>query len=239
MTDSVLQQQYIANEILTQGMAQQLRKWKTLLGAGTQRVGWKIGFNAAADQARMKLPSPIVGFLTDDRLMPNAGSYKVSESAKLMVEAEVAILIGNDISASASKSEFESAIAGFAPAIEIVDVARSAHDILSILDDNIFHEAVIIGELVKNKPALTANDIQAKVIVNNEVVQQGEPARYPDDLTDIIRVVANTLGSQGETLKAGDWIICGSITTPYQIFAADRIEVELAPLGTLSLDIHQ
>lgn len=238
MTDSILQQEYIDNEILNQGMMMQLDKWKTLIKSGNNRVGWKIGFNDIADQARMKIPSPIVGFLTSDRVMSNGGLYKVSESAKLMVEAEIAILIAKDILETDSKSELEDAIEGFAPAIEIVDVARTSHDVLSILGDNIFHEAVIIGDLIKTKPGLSAKDVHASVTVNGNLVQTTEHSRYPDDLTDIIAVVSKTLISQGEILKAGDWIISGSITKPYEIFSGDNIDVSLSPLGLLSLGIN-
>ena len=237
MTDSVLQQEYIDNEILNQGMMIQLDKWKTLIESGNNRVGWKIGFNDTSDQARMKIPSAIVGFLTSDRVMCNAGIYKASSSAKLMVEAEIAILIAKDVLQTDSKSELEAAIEGFAPAIEIVDVARTSHDVLSILGDNIFHEAVIIGDLIKTKPSLSAKDVNASVIVNGELVQTTEPSRYPDDLTDIIKVVSSTLHKQGEILKAGDWIISGSITKPYEVFSGDNVEVVLSPLGTLSVGI--
>lgn len=239
MNDSILEQEFIDNEILHQGMMLQLGKWKNIIDSGNSRVGWKIGFNTVADQARMKIPSPIVGFLTSDRVMKSGDLYKAGHSAKLMVEAEIAILLGEDVFETASKDELNNAIAGFAPAIEIVDVARTSHDVLSILDDNIFHEAVIIGELIKNKPGLSAKDVQAKVIVNDELVQAGEPSRYPDDLTDVIKVVSSTLHKQGEMLKAGDWIISGSITKPYEIFADDNIEVSLSPLGTLSLGIYK
>lgn len=238
MTDSVLQQEYIDNEILNQGMVLQLDKWKTLIESGNNRVGWKIGFNDTSDQARMKIPSPIVGFLTSDRVMSNAGLYKVSTSAKLMVEAEIAILIAKDVLETDSKSQLEAAIEGFAPAVEIVDVARTTHDVLSILGDNIFHEAVIIGDLIKNKPNLSAKDVHASVTVNGKLVQTTEPSRYPEDLTDVVAVVSKTLRSQGEILKAGDWIISGSITKPYEVFAGDNIDVSLSPLGDLSLGIN-
>lgn len=238
MTDPILQQEYIDNEILNQGMMIQLDKWKTLIEAGNNRVGWKIGFNDTSDQARMKIPSPIVGFLTSDRVMSNAGLYKVSTSAKLMVEAEIAILISKDILETDSKSELEAAIEGFAPAIEIVDVARTTHDVLSILSDNVFHEAVIIGDLIKNNPNLSAKDVHASVTVNGKLVQTTEPSRYPEDLTDVVAVVSKTLRSQGEILKAGDWIISGSITKPYEVFSGDNIDVSLSPLGDLSLGIN-
>ena len=237
MSESIPQQEFIDNKILTQGMSVQLEKWKGMLASGSERVGWKIGFNTEADQQRMQLPSPIVGFITGDSVLDSGDTYKSHQAAKLLVEAEIAILMGKDVPASAERAELVKAIEGFAPAIEIVDVARTSHDITSIIEDNIFHETVIFGEVNKNLPELSAKDISAQVLVNNQVEQSGDHTRYPDNLCDIVSVVADTLAKQGECLQAGDWIISGSITQPFEIHAGDYVEVSLSPLGSLSLNI--
>jgi len=232
-----MQQEFVEETILMQGMQVQLHKWQYLLESGHKRVGWKIGFNAIADQERMRLPSPIVGFLTNESVLDSGSTYQAKKTAKIMIEAEVAILIGKDVSASADKTQLAEAIEGFAPVIEIVDVARTSHDITSILEDNIFHEAVIFGEVSRDMPDLSAKDISAKVSVNSQVVQTGDPSRYPDDISEVVSVVADTLAKQGKCLQAGDWIISGSITKPIEVFAGDHIEVDLSPLGSLSLNI--
>jgi len=237
MNSSTMQPDVVEDVILMQGMQVQLDKWQCLLESGQKREGWKIGFNAMADQERMKLPSPIVGFLTSESVLDSGSTYKGKKAAKIMIEAEVAILIGKDVPAAANKTQLADAIEGFAPAIEIVDVARTSHDITSILEDNIFHEAVIFGELNRDMPDLTAKDISATVSVNSELVQKGDSSRYPDDITDVVSVVADTLAKQGQCLQAGDWIISGSITKPAEVFAGDHIEVALSPLGSLSLNI--
>lgn len=237
MTKSIFQQELVEDEILVQGMQVQLHKWKCMLESGHKRVGWKIGFNAVADQERMGLPSPIVGFLTSESVLESGGIYKEKKTAKLMVEAEVAILIGKDISTGADKAQAAAAIEGFAPAIEIVDVTRASHDITSILEDNIFHEAVIFGDVNRDIPGLAAKDISAIVSVNGQVMQTGEPSRYPENISEIVSVVADTLAKQGECLQAGDWIISGSITKPIEVHAGDKIEVSLSPLGTLLAEI--
>ena len=237
MKGSTTQQDFVEETILIDGMQVQLHKWQCLLESGYKRVGWKIGFNAMADQERMRLPSPIVGFLTSDTVLDSGSTYKAKKNAKLMIEAEVAILIGKDVSAAANKPQLADAIEGFAPAIELVDLARTSHDMTSILEDNIFHEAVIIGELNRDMSDLTAKDISATVSVNSELVQKGDPSRYPDDITEVVSVVADTLAKQGQCLQAGDWIISGSITKPAEVFAGDHIEVALSPLGSLSLNI--
>ena len=239
MKSSTMQQDFVEDVILMQGMQVQLDKWQCLLESGHKRVGWKIGFNALADQQRMKLAMPIVGFLTSESILDSGSTYKGKKHAKLMLEAEVGILIGKDVSASAGKAQLLAAIEGFAPAIEVVDVARSSHDITSILEDNIFHETFILGELIKDIAEFKVKDILGNVSVNNQVVQTADPSRYPDDISEVVSVVADTLAKQGKCLQAGDWIISGSITQPVEVFAGDQVEVALLPLGSLSLNIDK
>lgn len=228
----------IDQNILLSAMDVQFHQWKKMTEAGCKRVGWKIGFNVLADQQRMKLLSPVIGFLTDKTVLSSGGRYKASDSSKVMLEAEVAIRIQRDVEAGATKEQLKDAIEGFAAAIEIVDVAKTEHDIASILEGNVFHERVIFGELKQNCPELTANQIKASVSVNQQLGLQGDPERYPDDFTDVLRVVSDTLHQQGETLKAGDWIIAGSITIPVQVKAGDQVDVNMEPLGKLTVTIE-
>lgn len=237
MKSSTTQNNFVDEDIILQAMKIQLHKWQCLLESGHKRMGWKIGFNAIPDQERMKLASPIVGFLTSESVLDSGSTYKIKKGTKLMIEAEVAILIGKDVPAASNKTQLVDAIEGFAPAIELVDVARTTHDISSILEDNIFHEKVILGKVSKDMPGLTAKDISANVYVNSQEVQTGDSSRYPDDFSEIVSVVADTLAKQGSFLQAGDWIISGSITKPSEVFADDHIEVALSPLGSLTVSI--
>jgi 2-keto-4-pentenoate hydratase len=51
------------------------------------------------------------------------------------------------------------------------------------------------------------------------------------DLAETIRLVADLLGSVGETLSAGDRIIAGSLTTPAELEAGNRVTLDLGLLG--------
>lgn len=238
MTNSPNNYDIIDDTILTQSMALQLQQWQEKINRGHARIGWKIGFNVKADQQRMGIINPVVGYLTSESLLTSGNTYHGQPSAKIMIEAEVAILIGNDISMNASFSEITDAIKGYAPAIEIVDIARTEHNITSILEDNIFHEAVILGELCADIKKLNADNIVANVIVNDEIVEIGDSSRYPSDINDIVSCVMITLAKQGKNLVAGDWIIAGSITKPYAVSSGDKVKVTLSPLGSLEVNIN-
>jgi 2-oxo-hept-3-ene-1,7-dioate hydratase len=237
MNSSTLQPSFVDEDILVRAMAVQLDKWKCKLESGHKRVGWKIGFNTKDDQSRMGLTSPIVGHLTSESTLDSGGVYKGNAASKLMVEAEVAIFIGQHVPAGTNNEQAAAAIEGFAPAIEIVDFARSPHDMTSILEDNIFHETVIFGELTQNDSELKAKDINANVLVNGQSVKVADHSRYPDEFSEIVVCVANRLAKQGECLQEGDWIISGSITQPVEVHSGDQVDISLSPLGSLIVNI--
>ena len=238
MTNSPNNYDIVDDSVLVQSMALQLQQWQQKINRGHSRVGWKIGFNVKADQERMGIIHPVVGYLTSESLLKSGNTYSGQAAAKIMVEAEVAILMGKDIAMNASLSEIASAIKGYAAAIEIVDVARTEHKISSILEDNIFHEAVILGELYTDIQKLNTDNIVANVMVNGQIVEIGDSSRYPDDMTDIVSCVMMTLAKQGKTLIAGDWIIAGSITKPFEVKSGDNVKISLSPLGSLDVNIN-
>lgn len=216
------------------GMERQLRQWRAALTAGEGRLGWKIGFNRAADQHRFGLPSPMIGHLTSGRQIPPGGSYTFRPGARILAEPEIALLIGRDLAAGATAAEGRAAIAAWAPALELVDTQRTrSGEIEEILAGNLFHEAVVLGEAVILTGA--APMFTLALGINGETVGRLEPERLPEDFGAIAAVTAAILGGHGEMLRAGDWIISGAAATPVELHPGDAVELSLAPLGGITL----
>ncbi len=213
------------------GMQRQLQQWRNALAAGDERLGWKIGFNRVMDQQKFELPSPMVGYLTRKRQLVADEPYPLRAGSKILVEAEIALLMGRDVAPNATFSEARNAIAGYAPALELVDTTRTrSNDIEAILAGNLFHEAVVIGDVC----AIVGGHFSASLILNGSEIRQLEPDRLPDDFGKIVKIVAEILAQHGERLLAGDWIISGAATTPIEVHDADEIKLELEPLGTIT-----
>jgi 2-keto-4-pentenoate hydratase len=68
----------------------------------------------------------------------------------------------------------------------------------------------------------------AGVGVAIELVDTGDPV-------ELIVHVANTLAEAGETLRAGEVVICGSVVPALDVAPGDEVEVTLDPLGSLSV----
>jgi 2-oxo-hept-3-ene-1,7-dioate hydratase len=54
-------------------------------------------------------------------------------------------------------------------------------------------------------------------------------------MIDIVRHTANLLAAFGETLRAGQIIIAGSITPPLWVAGGEEIVFQLAPIDTISI----
>lgn len=217
---------------IQRGMERQLQQWRSALAGGEGRLGWKIGFNRAADQQKFDLPSPMIGYLTQRRRIVAGGSYAVSTESAILAEPEIALLLGCDVAPGSSLADARNAIAAWAPALELVDTTRThSSDIEEILAGNLFHEAVVIGTAVAD----CTGEFDVTLKVDGEPVRTLEADRLPTDFATLICVVAELLGQQGERLQAGDWIITGAAATPVELHPGAKIELDLLPLGQLVL----
>ncbi len=227
------------SELLQTGMRRQITAFHAALSACMPRLGWKVGFNVAAVQQRMGLSGPIVGWL-DGRRAFNAGAdYSAPASAKPRIEAETAIRISTDVPAGAILETARAAIAAVAPAFEFVDATKPIVPLDDLLANDILHDGVMFGgdQPLASAAGLVASGFPA-VSVNGELKCSGLPDRYPDDLAELVLMVANTLGKYGEQLEAGDIIIGGSYIDPFDIAQGDVIEADFGPLGKITTTVR-
>ena len=212
------------------GLREQLASWRAELQGGASRVGWKIGLNIPEVQARLGIRAPVIGHLTTASLVEPGGEFSAHGTANLVAEAEVAVRMGRDVPAEASEDEARDAIAGLAPAIELVDVASDRQDVQAIVAGNVFHRGVVLGS---PQPAFPAEGVRATISLDGE---ERAAADAPDDFAEAVTVTARLLGSAGETLRAGDWIISGAVTVA-AVASPGVVTVDLGQLGSLDVRI--
>ena len=129
------------------------------LAAGAAPVGWKIGFNTPAIQQHFGLTDAVVGYLTDTGVSPDGATVSLAGWGAPAVEVEVAVRVGDD-----------GAVAGLAPALELVDLDISFDDIEPVLAGNICHRGVIFGDEV---PGVDPWAMVATVTKAGDVVAEG------------------------------------------------------------------
>lgn len=219
------------------GMDAQLARWREQVAASGQRLGWKIGFNDRASQERLGLHEPVIGFLHRGALLASGDTFLALPGSTIKVEMEIALRIGRDVDAGASVDQGEAAIAAFAPAFEVVDVTHPLEGLEALLRGNLYHAAVVIGPETGTVPRDPRRAIRGQLRTDRGVVREVAAHRLPERFGDFVRVVAATLGRHGEQLRAGDWIICGSIVEPLVVEPGYRLHGEIASLAPINLTI--
>jgi len=220
---------------LRRGMQAQLAEWRSTVQVHGNRLGWKIGFNDRASQQRMGLATPVLGFLRRDRLLASGGVFRIPANAVIKAEVEVAIRIGRDVAAGVTAAEAESAIAAYAPAVEVVDVTQPLDGIEALLRGNLYQAAVLLGPEHHAIPSTPRQTIHARLHVDGKPVRESEPLRLPERFGELVQLAAETLSLHGEQLAAGDWIICGAIIEPIVVNPGSRIDVEMSSFEHITL----
>ncbi len=220
------------------GMSRQIQTWRSTVSNHGHRLGWKIGFNMQADQQDLNLPSAMVGFLSQEHNIAPGGDYTAAPSAILLIEPEVAVLIGKDVPSGASTEQARSAITAYTAALELIDTTRSVdNDIEEILAGNLFHERVMLAAQRLPASAYKREQLGISLSINGREVRTLEQQRVPEDFTALILDVANILATNGEQLQSGDWIITGASAKAIPIKSGDDIDLDMGPLGQAQLTI--
>ena len=220
---------------ITPGMEAQLARWRRRIAAGERRRGWKIGFNVPAVQAQLGISEPVIGHLTSAGELAPGGEYSVAGGTRVGIEPEIAARIASDLLPGADLEAARSAIEGLGPAIEVVDIDRPFDDLTELLAGNVFHRAVMIGATDTLLIPEHRGDVSVRVWRNGVEETAADVSEAVREAPQVVRHVARLLGRFDERLRAGDTIICGSLTPIVWVEPGDRIEVEIEPLGRLEM----
>jgi 2-keto-4-pentenoate hydratase len=225
---------------IRRGMEAQLARRRTLLAAGKRPIGWKVGFGAPSWLEKLAISGPLVGFLTDGGLVAPGATASLAGWGKPVAEPELAIHMGRGLAPGADDATARAAIAAVGPVIELADLDPPPEDVEAILSGNIYHRHVLLGPKDESRAGARLDGLTARVRRNGEefaAITELEANTGP--VVAIVRHVADVLGSLGEELKAGEFVICGSVVPPIFLESGDReIGYELEPVGSVSVRLE-
>ena len=219
------------------GMRAQMELRQKLLDGGAKQIGWKVGLGAPAMQIKCKLTAPIVGFLLDRAELASGATVSLAGWHKPAAEAEIAAYIGRDLPAGANRNDVRRAISALGPAIELADVDGPMDDVQATLAGDIFQRHVILGPRDTMRGGARLDGLKGRVM------RSGQDVPVPTDLetnigevVNIVRHVADVTAVIGGGLRAGQFIICGSLTAPMFLEDGERgIDFALEPIGAVSV----
>ncbi len=224
---------------ISRGMAAQLLLRRQWLNAGHKPLGWKLAFGGPAAMERLRTSAPLVGFLTQDALLPSGSTFSLSNWKKPAAEPEIAIHLGKNLPANSDRDIAMAAISGLGPAIELADVDHPSEDVEGTLARNIYQRHVILGSNDNSRAGALLDGLSCRVLRNSSEIASVSDSEALQALTgeliDIVRHVANLLAAFGESLRAGEIIIAGSIIPPLWVVPGEDIVFHLAPVDRISV----
>jgi len=214
-------------------MLAQLSERRRRIEAGEAPLGWKLGMGVPAAMAKLGTDAPLVGYLLEPARVDHGATVSLDGWAQPKLEPEIAVHLEADLAAGASRSEAEAAIAGLGVAIELVDPDPDAADPEAVLAADIFQRHVLLGPVVEGA---SASGVSARALKNgDEAASTGDATEATGDPVGLVLHVATVIGAAGETLRAGEVVICGSVVPALDVAPGDTVEVQLDSLGSLSV----
>jgi 2-keto-4-pentenoate hydratase len=222
---------------IAEGLRAQMALRDKRLAAGAQQAGWKVGFGAPAAMEKLKLTAPLVGFVLDRALLATGAVVALANWEKPAAEAEIAVYLGRNLPAGASREEARAAIAAIGPAIELADIDGPMDDVTAILSGDIFQRHVVLGPRDTTRHGARLDGLKAQVTRSGaDIPVPGNLQAPTGDIVNIVRHVADVAAAGADGLRAGQFIICGSLTPPMLLERGERdVVLVLEPVGEVSV----
>lgn len=149
---------------------------------------------------------------------------------RLLQASQPSSTTASAFSAGAPPEEAAAAIASYGAALEIVDLAPVPGEPEAVVARNLFHRAVSLMPLADHAPA----GLETRITVNGAL--RGA-APWPHDLSVRLAQAARLLAAVGESMRAGDQIITGSIVQ-VPIGVGDVVVASFGDLAAVRLTVE-
>ena len=204
---------------------------------GRHTTGYKVGMTAAAAQSMTGAAEPVCGYLFADTASASGARHALRISSQARVEAEVALVLGRDLTATfPGPNDLLDAVAFAVPAIEVIQTrfATWEQPLADIIADNVWYDGHVLGTPAGKPDGLGLKAIEMRLEINGSPASAGRGADCFGGPLESALWLARHLAGRGLALRAGDTILTGALGPMVAASAGDRIEVTLTGLGTVT-----
>ena len=207
------------------------------LADGATIIGRKIGLTAKGVQEQVGVDRPDFGVLLDQMAYADGDTVPMSRLLQPRAEAEVAFVLGTDLTGPLDSAAIRRSVSSAVAAIEIVD-SRIADWDIAITDtiaDNASSGVFVLGREALTLEHFEPVDVVMEMIRNGETVSRGNGWACLDDPLNALAWLARTAIDVGSPLRAGDIVLSGALGPMIPVEPGDVIEAKIEPLGSLSV----
>jgi 2-oxopent-4-enoate/cis-2-oxohex-4-enoate hydratase len=203
------------------------------LEAGERLVGHKIGVTSDAVMTMLNVAEPDFGHLTSAMLYAD-NTVPFDTLIAPMAEGEIAFLLGADLAGPGiTEADVLRATRCVMPCLEVVD-SRIRDWQITITDtvaDNASSAGFVLGDGAADPHAIDLATVGMTLEKNGVVVATGAGAAALGHPLTAVAWLANTLGNLGQTLRAGQVILSGSLAAMVPVQRGDIVRMRLGGIG--------
>ncbi|WP_276143298.1 2-keto-4-pentenoate hydratase [Sciscionella marina] len=187
-------------------------------------------------QRQLGVAQPDFGALFTDMAVADGGLVPVQRLLQPKVEAEVALVLTDDLpNPSCTVAELVRATGFAVAALEIVDSRIAAWDI-SIVDtvaDNASSGLFVLGGTRVTLDRVDLRSVRMTLSRHGTVVSEGSGADCLGSPLNAALWLASTLARRGDPLRAGDVVLTGALGPMVAAAPGDVFHAELSGLGSV------
>jgi 2-keto-4-pentenoate hydratase len=214
-----------------------------LRGKHGDTVGYKVGLTSATMQAFCGIDHPIAGVVLAKRVHRSGATVRISDFGRLGLEFEIAVRIKSDVAANATPytaDMIQPHIDGVCAAVEIVDDRNADYtnlDVRSLVADNSWNAGIVLSEFAAKWPDL--KEVLGRATKDHTAIGEGHGRDILGHPFNSVAWLATQLASRGETLKAGQVVMTGSVMKT--VFPAEdaTYRFELAEIGAVEVNVNK
>jgi 2-keto-4-pentenoate hydratase len=217
-------------------------KYVALLRPGNgEPAGYKVGLTSAAMQAFCRIDHPIAGVVLASRIHRTGAMVQRRDFGRLGLEFEIAVRIKSDIPASDAAFTIEAIephIDGVCAAIELVDDRAADYtslDVRSLVADNSWNAGIILSDFRSTWPDLAP--LLGRATKDGDLIGEGYGRDILGHPFNSVAWLATHLSSRGETLKAGEIVMTGSVMKTIFPEQAARYRFDVEGLGSVEVQV--
>ena len=205
---------------------------------GETIVGKKIGVTSRAVMNMLGVYQPDFGYMTDRMIVNEGETIAMSRMIQPKAEGEIAFLLKKNLMGPGlTNADILAATEAVIPCFEIVDsrIRDWKIKIQDTVSDNASCGLFVLGDNAVSPRKVDLSTCGMVLEKNGEIIATGSGAAAMGSPVNAITWLANTLGSLGVPLKAGEVVLSGALAAMFPCAAGDNFRVSIGGIGSCSV----
>lgn len=208
------------------------------------QAGHKIGCTTPVMQAFLRIAHPCAGGVLATGVHASPARLRYGQFQRVGVECEIAVYIERDLPAQGApydQASVAAAVGACGAAVELVDdryVDYRSLDTPTLIADDFFDCGCVLAAPVRDWRALDLAGASGSTHINGVEVGRGHGGDVMGHPLAALAWLANHLAARGRGLRAGEFVLTGSVVETRWVARGDLVQTHIDGLGGVTVQFE-